>query len=697
MGTTVSQYPSHKISPEVDTKWNCPACSADSPNSAYPICMECGENYLNFVDSQSKVPSTKSWQCDLCSFNNHADLPYCTNCNRNQIAQNERELHSAKTSRLSSMRPKSVAVRDRRTMDASTAEKLSRDVIAFCKKNKMPFVDDGFLPSDQSLGALGMKREMQWLPLAKIAPSTDLDDNGPWTIYNSPEPSDIHQGELGDCWLLAALALITERPDMLQHILLTKTVNPEGVYVVRICHHGIWKAVLLDQYFPCTQYNTLAYSRAARRQLYVPLIEKACAKIFGSYANLSGGSTAEGLQLLTGAPTDRISLHPIDDVVDFDIVWAKLLSACESKLLIGASTGCSDINEHEYALVGLNSNHAFTVLLAKSLDVGEGRFLLLRDPHGTTNFSEDSITPKIRKHLSSIRVEMPNFSGIFWITWSSFLRFFESITISTYVSNHFDIREQAQFTESPTELLPAYYFTLSKTSLITVSLIYHRHHRKGNSQHTQSFVLCNVEEETSDVGTKEVILESHRGTLTYWNGSLRPGAYVIIPFSVSLWKTRNSKKDERTRNYTLVIHSSIPVDGGFLHEPPTFLADCLIAATLKYCNKPLISNSSVVYTTPRRFAANLIVVENQCMYEYLTFNMIMTNADNIYHSRHTNGTIDCVPPRHRQLICILEWGHLRGEVAHMSYATSQRISRTWHNASPTVAISQADLHSPRPF
>ncbi|CAF4986963.1 unnamed protein product, partial [Rotaria magnacalcarata] len=68
----------------------------------------------------------------------------------------------------------------------------------------------------------------------------------------------------------------------------------------------------------------------ARRQLYVPLIEKACAKIFGSYANLSGGSTAEGLQLLTGAPTDRINLHPIDDVVDFDIVWAKLLSACES-------------------------------------------------------------------------------------------------------------------------------------------------------------------------------------------------------------------------------------------------------------------------------------------------------------------------------------------------------------------------------
>ncbi|CAF3457386.1 unnamed protein product [Rotaria sp. Silwood1] len=171
----------------------------------------------------------------------------------------------------------------------------------------------------------------QWLPLTEIGPSTHLDDHLPWTIYSSPEPHDIHQGKLGDCWLMAALALITERPQMLQHILLTKNVNQEGVYVVRICHNGIWKAVLLDECFPCTIDNRLVYSRAARRQLYVPLIEKACAKLFGSYASLEGGSTAEGLQLLTGAPCDRINLHPSNEMLDFDIIWAKLLSACESK------------------------------------------------------------------------------------------------------------------------------------------------------------------------------------------------------------------------------------------------------------------------------------------------------------------------------------------------------------------------------
>ncbi|CAF1201379.1 unnamed protein product [Rotaria sp. Silwood1] len=537
----------------------------------------------------------------------------------------------------------------------------------------------------------------QWLPLTEIGPSTHLDDHLPWTIYSSPEPHDIHQGKLGDCWLMAALALITERPQMLQHILLTKNVNQEGVYVVRICHNGIWKAVLLDECFPCTIDNRLVYSRAARRQLYVPLIEKACAKLFGSYASLEGGSTAEGLQLLTGAPCDRINLHPSNEMLDFDIIWAKLLSACESKLLIGASTGCSETNRSEYKLVGLNPNHAFTVLVAKALPVGDGRFLLVRDPHGTTDYSEALITPSIRTYLHSIHNKMSNSSGTFWITWLSFLHYFDSITISTYVSNHFDIREEAQFTRSPIESVPAYYFTVSKTSLITVSLVYHRHSRKNNNQHTQSFVLCDVDEKTSNVGTKQVIFESRRGTLTYWSGSLRPGAYVIIPFSVSFWKTSNDRKDERTTNYTLVIHSNIRLDGVLLNEPPTLLTDCLIAATIKYCDQPKKTHSSVLYTTPRRFDASLIVVENQLINHYLTFNMTITEGGSICHSRHTFRTSDCVPPRHRQLICTLEWVHQRDEVAYMSYVTSQQVTEGWHHAIPAIAIDQGDLHSPRPF
>lgn len=122
--------------------------------------------------------------------------------------------------------------------------------------------------------------------------------------------------------------------------------------------------------------------------------------------------------------------------------------------------------------------------------------------------------------------------------------------------------------------------------MITVSLIYHRHFRKGNYTHTQSFVICNVEENTGDVGTKLVILESSRGTFCYWSGSLKPGAYVIIPFSTSFWKTSSYRKNERTRDYTLVIHSTVQLNGTFIKEPPTLLADAIITATVQYCETP---------------------------------------------------------------------------------------------------------------
>ena len=38
---------------------------------------------------------------------------------------------------------------------------------------------------------------------------------------------------LGDCWLMSAMALVAERPDVLEHIVLTKVYNPVGAYQLR--------------------------------------------------------------------------------------------------------------------------------------------------------------------------------------------------------------------------------------------------------------------------------------------------------------------------------------------------------------------------------------------------------------------------------------------------------------------------------
>ena len=95
------------------------------------------------------------------------------------------------------------------------------------------------------------------------------------------------QGALGDCWLAAALSIVTQQP-LLLHALFAAADIRAGVYTVRLFHEGGWRFIMVDDYVPVsTEDGRPLFAHAkSRQELWVPVLEKAFAKLYGSYVQI---------------------------------------------------------------------------------------------------------------------------------------------------------------------------------------------------------------------------------------------------------------------------------------------------------------------------------------------------------------------------------------------------------------------------
>jgi len=274
-------------------------------------------------------------------------------------------------------------------------------VLNACLISNQPFVDDSFMPGMASLYGTQVATMLQspdipdhikfespypplaWRRISQIRyqnrdpGATDRFSNSatPWTVVRDRvNPADIQQGALGDCWFLSALSVLAERPLLVLNLLLTPEYSPQGVYLVRFCKNGVWTVVMVDDFFPTDSHGGLAYACGRSKQMWVPLLEKAYAKLHGSYSAIVAGQMYEALADLTGAPCETLSLEDI--TADLDMTWAQLRSFRESGFLMGASCGRSaaivdskgvpltpSALKSYYESVGLQRNHGTVMLL----------------------------------------------------------------------------------------------------------------------------------------------------------------------------------------------------------------------------------------------------------------------------------------------------------------------------------------------
>jgi len=267
------------------------------------------------------------------------------------------------------------------------------------------------------------------------------------------EPFEIIQGGLGDCYLVAALAVTTQRPTLFLRALVTEVQTVPGMYTVRFMLGDRAEYVTVDA--AGAQYRALAHSRQSN-ELYPYIVERAYAKLFGGYSKIEGSYVSTALAHLTGGLPAMVPINR--DRPDLDGIVQLIRREMERGSLMGAGSISREGSTHDDKINGIAMGHAYSILDCRSITDSRGNqvwLVQLRNPWGdvewTGDWSDSSPcwTPALRKLLDV--AESPD--GVFWMSVNDFAMHFRTIYICRFPSMQkfpVHIRERIILEASPT-------------------------------------------------------------------------------------------------------------------------------------------------------------------------------------------------------------------------------------------------------
>ncbi|XP_030312395.1 calpain-10 isoform X4 [Calypte anna] len=294
--------------------------------------------------------------------------------------------------------------------------------------------------------------EISWLRPKDICSSPRL-------FSNDPQDVQVKQGLLGDCWFLCACVALQK-----SKYLLNKVIPPgqpswtdesyQGCFTCRVWQFGHWVEVTIDDRLPCLG-GKLCFSQCQTEDLFwLPLLEKAYAKVHGSYEQLWAGQVADALVDLTGGIAERWTLKDPERNTKKEKAGMVLEKALFRRLMTlkeQCVISCSVLNSRQGASE-LGEFHAFIVLDMLNLSELSGKeiFLLrIRNPWGRRCWRGpwceggrgwSQLDPVVAAELlSQIK------DGEFWVDEEEFFREFDEITMG------FPVNEEGQLQSLYTE------------------------------------------------------------------------------------------------------------------------------------------------------------------------------------------------------------------------------------------------------
>jgi calpain len=193
-------------------------------------------------------------------------------------------------------------------------------------------------------------------------------------FQDSMSPGDIKQGVLGDCWLLGSLLIQSTNPDLLKNLIVYDGIE-HGFAVFQFFKNGRWQNVIVDTRIPySSQTKTILYGHCADPfEFWVPLMEKAYAKLHGTYEMLHGGQMNECLVDLTGGVSEKFYFKDTDtaEAIESGQFWKDLKKYHAQGFLLGCANTVKDENnnlEDGMGNSGILYNHAYGIQDIREMD-----------------------------------------------------------------------------------------------------------------------------------------------------------------------------------------------------------------------------------------------------------------------------------------------------------------------------------------
>uniref|UniRef100_A0A3B4ZUZ1 Calpain-3 n=1 Tax=Stegastes partitus TaxID=144197 RepID=A0A3B4ZUZ1_9TELE len=301
-----------------------------------------------------------------------------------------------------------------------------------CLQKKSLFEDDSFPATVESLGfkELGHKsnkvKNIVWKRPKEIC-------ENPQFIVGGASRTDICQGDLGDCWLLAAIACLTLNEKLLYRVVPQEQSFSEGyggIFHFQFWRYGDWVDVVIDDRIP-TFNNQLVFTKSAERnEFWSALLEKAYAKLHGSYEALKGGNTTEAMEDFTGGVTEFYEMKEAPK---------ELYKIMKKALERGSLMGCSidslvPARFETRTVTGLVKGHAYSVTAVEEHKESKVRLVRLRNPWGQVEWNGPwSDNSKEWATLSKSEKEKLQHQsaedGEFWMSFEDFKKNYTKIEI----------------------------------------------------------------------------------------------------------------------------------------------------------------------------------------------------------------------------------------------------------------------------